>query len=148
MENKNNNKSLFLYTALIFVVAIILIIIAFFGQSNVENNQPALDSVTETINPSKQLSSSISERAAVLSDENAALISENQELKQQNKSLEQDLEKSKKSGETNNMLIEAYSLALNNNKQGSTDIINKIAYDSLDENQKLFYDKIKELCAE
>lgn len=147
MENKNNNKSLFLYTALIFIVAILLIIIAFFGQANVEHNQPELK-VTETINPSKQLSSSISERAAVLSDENATLMTENQELKKENESLQKDLENSKKSGEINNTLIEAYSLALNNNKQGSSDILSKIAYDSLNENQKLFYDKIKELCAE
>ena len=39
MANKNNNtKSLFLYTALIFLVALLLIVIAFFGEANLEKS--------------------------------------------------------------------------------------------------------------
>ena len=36
MSNKNDNKSLFIYTALIFVVAVLLIILSFFGQTNLQ----------------------------------------------------------------------------------------------------------------
>ena len=34
MANKNDNKSMFLYTALIFIVAVLLIIFSFLGQNN------------------------------------------------------------------------------------------------------------------
>ena len=39
MANKNDNKSLFLYTALIFFVAVVLIILSFFGQTNLQKKQ-------------------------------------------------------------------------------------------------------------
>jgi len=40
MANKNDNKSMFLYTALIFIVAVLLIIFSFLGQTNMQKNQP------------------------------------------------------------------------------------------------------------
>ena len=36
MANKNDNKSMFLYTALIFIVAVLLIIFSFLGQTNMQ----------------------------------------------------------------------------------------------------------------
>ena len=66
---------MFLYTALIFVVAILLIILSFFGQTNLEKKQPA---VKQTMEPSERLSSSISQRAAEVSEDNRVLLEENQ----------------------------------------------------------------------
>ena len=37
MANKNDNKSMFLYTALIFIVAVLLIIFSFLGQLKSDN---------------------------------------------------------------------------------------------------------------
>ena len=56
MANKNDNKSMFLYTALIFIVAVLLIIFSFLGQTNMQKNQPQ---VSES--PDKEMS--ISEKA-------------------------------------------------------------------------------------
>ena len=67
MENNNAKpKSLYLYTALIFVVALVMIIISFFGQKNLEKTNKAI-----------QNSQSISEKSAAISAENVRLVEEN-----------------------------------------------------------------------
>lgn len=72
MAEKRRNFSLFFYTGLIFVVAVLLIIIAFFSQSKVEQSQP------DQINAQTE---GITQRAAVLSEENKTLLEENMSLK-------------------------------------------------------------------
>lgn len=62
MNENKNNKSLFLYTALIFLVALLMIVISFFGQSNLEGARAT-----------EQKAKTITERASVLSDENLHL---------------------------------------------------------------------------
>ena len=42
MGKKGENKSLFLYTALIFIVALLLIILSFFGDSHMKKASPNL----------------------------------------------------------------------------------------------------------
>ena len=74
MANKNDNKSMFLYTALIFIVAVLLIIFSFLGQTNMQKNQPQ---VSES--PDKEMS--ISEKASILSEENTVLLENNNNLK-------------------------------------------------------------------
>lgn len=46
-SNPNTNSSMFLYTALIFIVALILIIIAFFGQKNLMELRRTTDAMGE-----------------------------------------------------------------------------------------------------
>ncbi len=46
---KKENKSLILYTALIFLISIVMIIIAFIGQRNTQNMQPETDASGMTI---------------------------------------------------------------------------------------------------
>ena len=77
MANKNDNKSMFLYTALIFIVAVLLIIFSFLGQTNMQKNQPQ---VIES--PDKEMS--ISEKASILSEENTVLLENNSNLKKEN----------------------------------------------------------------
>lgn len=72
MAEKRRNFSLFFYTGLIFVVAVLLIIIAFFSQSKVEQSQP------DQINAQTE---GITQRAAILSEENKTLLEENMSLK-------------------------------------------------------------------
>ena len=43
MANKNDNKSMFLYTALIFIVAVLLIIFSFLGKTNIQKNQKQME---------------------------------------------------------------------------------------------------------
>lgn len=132
--NKNNNKSMFLYTALIFVVAILLIILSFFGQTNVEKNQPP---VAQTMAPSKQLNNSISQRAAVLSEENRVLLEENQTLKSEN-------EKLREQSENLEFLISANGYMTTDNKDKAKEQLAKVNQNILTEDQKILYNTINE----
>ena len=76
----SGNKSLYLYTALIFVVAILLIILSFFAMSNRDKQ---MNEIEET--------QSITEKASVLSEENKNLAEEIVALKSSNEKLSTDL---------------------------------------------------------
>ena len=65
MANKNDNKSMFLYTALIFIVAVLLIIFSFLGQTNLQENN-----------------SNLKKENQELSEENIQLKSDNESLVQ------------------------------------------------------------------
>lgn len=127
MKAKNNNTSMFLYTALIFIVAIILIIISFFGQANVERSQPQ---ISETVAPSEHLNNSISERAAVLSEENRVLLDENIKLKDENKN--------------SDYLIKAINYMLADDKENAKIFLDKLEADKLKDEQKTLYDKVNQ----
>ena len=74
-NSNGQNKSLYIYTSLIFVVAILLIILSFFAMSNRDRN----------MNETEQAAQSITEKAAALSEENKNLAEENKALKEKNR---------------------------------------------------------------
>lgn len=131
-ENKNNNKSLFLYTGLIFIVAVLLIILSFFGQINLQKNQPK----TEETEDIAQTNTGITERAAVLSEENKNLVEENSQLKQNNEELSEKLKQ-------NDLLLAAngyFSLGAKDKAQECLDAVN---YEALSSDQQMIYDAVK-----
>lgn len=130
-QNNNGNKSLFLYTALIFFVAIILIILAFFGQTNVQKNQPPISSEIPVQTPA-----SIPEKTAVVSEENAKLIQELSGIREKLDEAEADMA-------NGDLLLEAYDAKLQNDTERLTSILNSINYEQLTENQKAAYDKLQ-----
>ena len=67
MTGKNDNRSLFLYTALIFVVAILLIVISYLSKSNLQKQHNEF--IGEHTN-----TSSIAEKTAKISEENMILL--------------------------------------------------------------------------
>lgn len=75
-EKKTNNKSLYIYTTLIFAVAILMVVISFFGQIN-------LDKKHSSVTGELTASGTISERVSQLSDENRILIETNNSLSKQ-----------------------------------------------------------------
>ena len=138
MSKSNNNKSLFLYTGLIFVVAIIMIIISFFGQSNLQKNQPIQSDAVST--------SSITEKAAQLSEDNRLLLEKNQELQNKNQELREnnmELASQNEAFETeinnNNLLLEIYNYLYKGNKTKAKELLNTVVVENLTENQKTFY---------
>ena len=62
MTESKSNKSLFMYTALIFLVALLMIVVSFFGQSH-------LESIRET----EQKAKNLTEKTSMLSDQNLYL---------------------------------------------------------------------------
>ena len=147
-EKKNDNKSLFLYTALIFLVALMLIIIAFFGQSHIKRSQPEIDeAAVETANPD----SGLTERASVLSEENRLLLEENNEIKNQlslqteeiNR-LNLEVQNLNKHKEANDILMSANGYLSVENYNEALAALGRLDAESLTSDQKILYDSIKE----
>ena len=80
LANKGENKSFYLYTALIFMVAILMIVISFFSQIN-------LDKQHNEVTGDESAGSSIAEKTSQLSDENMILLETNKALNDQNSEL-------------------------------------------------------------
>lgn len=101
MNNKIENKSLFLYTGLIFVVALIIIIVTFFGQDRI---------LRETNEQIQTATAGITERAAILSDENMRLTEKALSLEKQVEELTSENEIQKKKEANYDLIFECYSL--------------------------------------
>lgn len=128
MANNNQsggNKSLYLYTALIFVVAILLIILSFFAMSNRDRQ---MNEVEET--------KSITERASVLSEENKNLAEEIVTLKSSNEKLTADL------------LGVANEYYLAGDKEKSKQLTVNIDAEKLTDEQKVIYNTINDIITE
>lgn len=144
--NKNNNKSLFLYTSLIFIVAILLIIIAFFGQTNVQKNQPVIE-IEETAQP---LNNGIAERASVLSEENRILLEEKTNLEEELRSknaiisgIENENFNLSEKIRINDLLLQANGYATVGNFEKASESLNKVAYEDLSYDQQIIYNNVK-----
>ncbi len=140
-ETKDNSKSLFLYTGLIFLVALIMIIISFFGQSNLEKTNQAI-----------QDQKSISEKAAAISEENMKLVERNIELETQLSqkteeinNLNKVIENSNSVIEQYNSLMDAYSLVNVKNFDGAKKSLQKVDFESLDGDAKILYTEINDI---
>ncbi len=78
---KKENKSLITYTALIFLISIIMILIAFVGQNNTQSMQPETDasgvSITDKVNQLSEENRLLLEERIRLTRENETLVDEN-----------------------------------------------------------------------
>lgn len=149
--NKNSNKSMFLYTALIFFVAIILIIISFFGQTNLEKKQPSAETQNQT-SSTEDIGSGITQKASVLSQDNVDLINENKSLKEELQSekelvssLQDENEILKINISNYNLLTNVYQYVQSQKIDDAKEILSIINYDGLTEEQKVIYDNLKNI---
>lgn len=138
MANKNDNKSLFLYTALIFFVAVVLIILSFFGQTNLQKNQPEIEQNTEQT----QTLSGITERAAVLSEENKVLLELNKNLQIENSELKTENEALLKKLSNNDILLSSYGYYTLGNKEKALEMLKAVNYEELNSDQRMIYYKL------
>lgn len=148
MKEKNNNKSLFLYTSLIFIVAILLIILAFFGQTNMQKNQPEIEIAEETAPPSSN--SGIAERASVLSEENRLLLEEKTKLEAQVREkdaiisgLENENFNLSEQIKMNDFLLQANGYLYVGNFEKSAEALGQVDYEKLTSDQQIIYNNVK-----
>lgn len=147
-DKKNTgNKSLFLYTALIFAAAIIIIVVAFFGQKNVIDSQPEL--LAQTAEP---VADGITQKAALISEQNAALIKQNEalstlntELTNDKKALEQENSELEINYTNGNVFCTIYQYVYDNNFDDAKEAFSTINPDSLTDAQKIIYSNIKKI---
>ena len=97
-NNTTQPKSLYMYTALIFIVALIVIILSFFGQKNLDK-----------INKMTQDNKSISAKTAELSEQNMVLVEENRTLEESCKTKDERIAALETEIVQNNELITAYN---------------------------------------
>lgn len=142
MEKKKGSMSLFIYTGLIFSVAVVLILIAFFGQSNLEKSR-------EEYVQTQAQTNSITQRASALSEENMALL---EKSKQQQTTID---EQSKKIDELNKQITDISNTHKNSDKLYAANgfvskkmnkealaILNEIDESTLTADQKILYDTL------
>ena len=113
-KKPNQNNSMFLYTALIFLVALILIILAFFGKINRPNSAPVPE-------PTEDVQSLTADDIDKMKNEINTL---NSQLT------------------TYESLIKANSYTAAGNYEEATAAVNDIDPDSLTEEQRILYDQI------
>lgn len=141
MENNGKyskeNKSMYLYTALIFVVALLLILLAFFGQTNISrlgNRANEIAQSTEVVTTDPTEAPQSTEEFARISNMASSLDKENKDLKN--------------SLAVYDNLINANELVSKDKIFEAQDIINTIDETSLTEGQKVLYNQIKDKIAE
>lgn len=144
MAKNSENKSLFMYTGLIFLAAIIIIVVAFFGQANVERALPEIPEAT-----SQPIDSGITQKAAQLSEQNALLVTQSEALKQLNAELTDDvaaLEARNAELEINysngNIFCSIYQYIHDDNIDDAIIALNSINVDSLTDAQKIIYNNL------
>lgn len=137
MDNQKQNNSLFLYTALIFIVAIVIIILAFFAQEHLEMLRPAAtESPQITEEPSATSEpQGIAKTAAELSQDNLELLNENRDLNKKLDSAEDEIEVYQK-------LLAANGYMSVDNKDEAKKLLDEIDYDNLTSDGKILYDQI------
>ncbi|MBR5808533.1 MAG: hypothetical protein IKY39_00305 [Clostridia bacterium] len=135
---KSDNKSLIMYTSLIFVAAIIMIVVSFFAQQHLEGLRV---SETEAENVT------LSNKAAQVSEENMQLVELNKSLKDANKALtdanvtlttERDTLLKEKNAYLS--LMEVYEKLLGGKKTSARKILKEIYTEDLSPEQKEIYD--------
>lgn len=148
MQNKSdNNKSLILYTALIFVAAIAIILIAFLGQANSMKSQGTL--IAEKADP---MNDGIAQKSAIISEQNESLLKENEALKALNEEFSSDKETlSTRIDEltinyTNgNTFCTVYQYIYEGNMDDAREVMSMVNPDSLTDAQKLIYNDLKKI---
>lgn len=140
MTKKSNDRSLILYTSMIFLVAIVMIIVSFFAQTHFDRSKVTEEDAEKV---------SLSNKAAQVSEENMQLVELNKNLKESNEALKNEIEELKIENEqlvaqkdAANALNEAAEKLLRGNMQSARTILQNIYADNLSDKQKAFYDML------
>ena len=135
---KTENKSFFMYTALIFFAAIVIIVVAFFGQSNLERSKSEIP--IPTAEPQHQ--SGITQKATEISAENAWLKTENTRLTKENEELSSRKTELEINYSNGNKFCNIYQFINEKNIDDAIITFNSINPDSLTEEQKIIYNNL------
>ena len=144
MTKKNNDQtSLSMYTALIFLVAIVMIVVSFFAQTHLEQSMVSEHEAEKV---------SLSNKAAQVSEENMQLVELNKSLREKNTVLEEEgalltQEKDALSKEIAGYeaLISVYDALINEDIEGAKEMLYGIYTEDLSPAQKEFYDQLAKL---
>lgn len=138
MTEHKNNKSLFLYTSLIFLVALLMIVVSFFGQSH-------LESIRET----EQKAKNLTEKTSMLSDQNLYLTEQvstlSKEIEEKDALLissQAAVDEAKIREENLNNTLAAYVKMKEKKKSKAKEYISLVNPDLLSHDGKWLYDEV------
>ena len=141
MTIKNSdNRSLLIYTSLIFFVAIIMIIVSFFAQTHLDQSKVSevdLEKV-DLSNKAARVSEEnmqLVELNKNLKDANAALLAENAELTEKTEKMQRELD-------AYSDLLKVSEKLLGGNKRAARTLLENIYTEDLTQNQKEIYDTL------
>lgn len=139
-NNTNQPKSLYLYTALIFIVALVVIVLSFFGQKNLDK-----------INKITQDNKSISAKTAELSEQNMKLVEENRALQDTLTAKEEKIASLEMQAVQNNEVITAYNNLMTAHKfyilkdyKQTEEYLKIVDYNKLQSDSILLYTKMND----
>ena len=137
---ESDNKSLLIYTSLIFFVAIIMIIVSFFAQTHLDQSKVGEIDLEKV---------DLSNKAAQVSEENMQLVELNKSLKDANTQLLAENTELKEKTEDMQKEIDAYSALfavseklLGGNKRAARTLLENIYTEDLTQKQKEIYDTL------
>lgn len=143
MARNRGNRPLMIYTSLIFIVAVVMVVVAFFGQRHLESTQLRQ---TETARSISERASQVSEENRLLmevynklNDDCAELTEEVSTLKKENEQLTKEVESARK-------LSDAFVALNNSGKTRAKKLLNEIYTEDLTQEQKEFYDLLVKKC--
>ena len=141
MTLKNNdNRTLFIYTSLIFIVAIAMIIVSFFAQTHLDQTKAGL-SDAEVVNLSNK-AAQVSEENMQLLEFNKSLQAKNSELIEENTVLKDEAEISKKTIESYAALFSVANMILDGKSGDARTLLEGIYTEDLTSEQKELYDSL------
>lgn len=141
MTLKNNdNRTLLIYTSLIFIVAMIMIIVSFFAQTHLDQSKIG-EKDAELV--------SLSNKASQVSEENMQLLEFNKSLQAQNAALSEENETLKTAAEDTKKELDGYEALFKASKailDGKTNeaktLLSGIYTEDLTSEQKEIYDTL------
>ncbi len=143
MARHRGNRPLMIYTSLIFIVAIVMVVVAFFGQQHLENAQLQQSERAEGIS---ERASQLSEENRLLMELNQKLLTENDELIEENKTINEQNTALTKESEQNAKLYEVYVTLNKSGRSKARKLLTEIYTEDLVEYQKDFYDSLVKKC--
>ncbi|MBQ7794191.1 MAG: hypothetical protein IJ366_06705 [Clostridia bacterium] len=143
MPKHRGNRPLMIYTSLIFIVAIVMVVVAFFGQKHLENAQLQQTERAEGIS---ERASQLSEENRLLMELNQSLSAENDELTEQNTQITEQNAQLTKESEQNAKLYEVYTTLNKSGRSKARKLLEQIYTEDLTEYQKDFYDSLAKKC--
>lgn len=139
LKNKDN-KSLILYTSLIFIVAIVMIIVSFFAQTHLD--QSKVSEVDEEKVTLSNKAAQVSEENMQLVELNKAIREKNTNLTEENDSLKTELDAAKKQASDCSALLEVSEKLISGNKKAAKTILESINKEALLPELQAYYEML------
>lgn len=142
MSEKKEGKSLFLYTALIFLAAIIIVVISFFSQINLEKKrneyvgEEAAKSITEKTAQLSEENLILLETTKNLNEHNTQLIEKNKELATENETLQKNIK-------SDDELYKLFNLINNKKIEEASQLFDTINPEGFSGERLAFYEYLK-----